>query len=234
MADQKQSYRATTSLSEATSASRGIKSWTPISQVLRLWHPHRRGAPHHAMVDQASSATQPQLATDGDAWPPKPLTYIPQFILLQLHFRPRLKQQTKAHNPGSTLHGRDKSNKQRTGVGLLNPAGPNHKTSLHLITKVAPAFPPATTPAGSLTRLTRDGAIAEGSESKQQRQTSAQRAPTRPAETEPPRTKARINEITVHFKNGTPVTTATCEEPAEARIDQIYVERTSKVSIQKR
>ena len=70
----------------------------------------------------------------------------------------------------------------------------------------APYYPPARSPPGGASptasppRRAYDDSIAEGSERKQQKQTTDQQAATRPTDIEPPRSKARINAVTVLSK----------------------------------
>ena len=82
----------------------------------------------------------------------------------------------------------------------------------------------AQTPASSPQRRTLDDSITQGSEGKQHKQTEHQPASHREVDTEPPRSKARINAVTVKLKNGKPVTTATCEDPMEAKIEERLLE----------
>ena len=93
-------------------------------------------------------------------------------------------------------------------------------------TSFAPSMAPARAPAGSPTsRRTLDDSITEGSTSKQQKTTTEQQTKERPeASAEPPRKKGRINAITVQLKNGQQVTTATCEDQTEAKVEQRLME----------
>ena len=107
----------------------------------------------------------------------------------------------------------------------------HHRPVSHQQHYQAPAFAPSSTfapggatPASSPPRRTRDDSITQGSDSKQQKQTEHQQASHREADTAPPRSKARINAITVKLKNGKPVTTATCEDPMEAKIEERLLE----------
>ena len=84
--------------------------------------------------------------------------------------------------------------------------------------------PGGATPASSPQRRTLDDSITQGSESKQQKQIEHQQASHREVDTEPPRSNARINAVTVKLKNGKPVTTATCEDPMEAKIEERLLE----------
>ena len=93
-------------------------------------------------------------------------------------------------------------------------------------TSFAPPMTPARAPAGSPTsRRTLDDSITEGSTLKQQKTTTEQQTKERPeASAEPPKTKGRINAITVQLKNGQQVTTATCEDQTEAKVEQRLME----------
>ena len=128
-------------------------------------------------------------------------------------------------NWGSTTDG-------RRGTITKEAEGDNHRgdtsTPNHSTNIIAPSMTPAREPAGSPTsRRTLDDSITKGSTSKQQKTTTEQQTKERPeASAEPPRTNGRINGITVQLKNGQQVTTATCEDPTEAKVEQRLVEPT--------
>lgn len=93
-------------------------------------------------------------------------------------------------------------------------------------TSIAPSMTPARARVGSPTsRRTLNDSITEGSTAKQQKTTTEQQAAQRPeASPEPPRTKGRINAVTVQMKNRQKVTTATCEDPTESKTEQGLLE----------
>jgi hypothetical protein len=94
--------------------------------------------------------------------------------------------------------------KQKVTITEETPAHPTTAP-----TSIAPSMAPARARVGSPTsRRTLDDSITEGSTAKQQKTTTEQQAAQRPeASPEPPRTKGRINAVTVQMKNRQKVTT---------------------------
>ena len=169
---------------------------------------------------------------NGTPWSARPSTYTPNFIIPSLP--PQSKPETTEK---STETSEEKEAIEDIKTGEDAPSTKKHKTketssqpSALPSASFAPYYPPARSPPGGASptasppRRAYDDSIAEGSERKQQKQTTDQQAATRPTEIEPPRSKARINAVTVHLKNGKPVTTATCEDPSEAKVEQRLLE----------
>ena len=172
---------------------------------------------------------------NGAPWAPSPSHYNPHFILPSTTSAPKRTEEegiTTQEAKTPTIEGRQpmeeetsSSKKQKVTITEETPAHPTTSP-----TSFAPSMTPARAPAGSPTsRRTLDGSITEGSTSKQQMTTTEQQTKERPeASAEPPRTKGRINAITVQLKNGQQVTTATCEDPAEAKVEQRLMEPITK------
>ena len=118
------------------------------------------------------------------------------------------------------------SKKQKVTITEGTPAHPTTAP-----TSFAPSMTPAGAPVGSPTsRRTLDDSITEGSTAKQQKTTTEQQAAQRPeASPEPPRTKGRINAVTVQMKNRQKVTTQHVKIRQNQRQSKDYWNPSSKI-----
>ena len=169
---------------------------------------------------------------NGAPWAPSPSTYNPKFILPSTQTTaPKetadkgitAEAETPATDDQTTVEEEQTTKKQRTATTTLPQAAEASASTTPTDVSIAT---PAAVPEGSpSSRRGLDDSITEGSSSKQQRTTEGQQEKERPeASPEPPRSKGRINAITVNLKNGQQVTTATCEDPNEARTEQRLLE----------
>eukprot|EP00435_Cladocopium_sp_Y103_P033687 s2305_g8.t1 len=168
---------------------------------------------------------------NGAPWAPSPSNYSPQFILPSRTSTPKqaeeksikVQEETPAIEDQQPMEEEEKTTSKKQKVTITEETPPHPTTTP---TSFAPSMTPARAPAGSPTsRRTLDDSIAEGSTAKQQKTTTEEQAKERPeASPEPPRTKGRINAITIQMKNGQQVTTATCEDPTEAKTEQRLLE----------
>ena len=168
---------------------------------------------------------------NGAPWAPSPSNYNPQFILPSKTPTPKQTEEKSIETQEKTpviedqqpMEEEDTTTSKKQKVTIREEAQAHPTTAP---TTFAPSMTPARAPAGSPTsRRPLDDSIAEGSTAKQQKTTTGEQAKERPeASTEPPRTKGRINAITVQMKNGQQVTTATCEDPTEAKTEQRLLE----------
>ena len=155
---------------------------------------------------------------NGTTWAAKPATYRPNFIIPAPP--PESKPESAEKSIGTTgglpmLHDRnttvtstlEKKQRIEASAAVSRQQQQSPATASTASTVFAPAFTPArclpggATAPSSTTRRRRphDDSITQGSQSKQRRQAHEQQAPARPEEpSEAPRTKARINAVTVH------------------------------------
>ena len=172
---------------------------------------------------------------NGTPWAAKPPTYTPNFIVPSIP--PEPKPETSDNNISTQedkpairdairKEEQQQEKRQRTQASSTSQPSTALPTPAFAPSTFAPSYGPARSPPGGATpasspqRQTIDDSIAQGSESKQRKQTEHQQASHREVDTEPPRSKARINAVTVKLKNGKPVATATCEDPMEAKIEE--------------
>ena len=171
---------------------------------------------------------------NGTPWAAKPPTYTPNFIVPSIPPEPKPGTQDKnisTQEDKPAIRDAIRKEEQQHEKRQRTQASTTSQPSTTLPTPAfAPSYGPARSPPGGATpasspqRRTIDDSITQGSESKQQKQIEHQQASHREVDTEPPRSNARINAVTVKLKNGKPVTTATCEDPMEAKIEERLLE----------
>ena len=168
---------------------------------------------------------------NGTPWAAKPATYTPNFIVPSIPPEPKPETSdknisTQEDKPAirDAIRKEEKQQEKRQRTQASSTSQPS-------TTLPTPAFAPSygqrVRPQEAQLQLHHHNVeqsmtASQGSESKQQ-------ASHREVDIEPPRSKARMNAVTVKLKNGKPVTTATCEIPWMQRSRKGYSSPSSEI-----